>query len=208
MYRCLWWKINKKMKKQFLTKVMLLSFVLISAFSIINISYAQENKCGDNVCDEFERANPSACPKDCLSVQLDPSNTPNDTLPELKTAGTITYKTFNKYNYPILYPIVNKVSDVVEENLFLTIWIPFLLTLIFGELFLKKGRRVSAFFSPVSIYFIYLVMISFTLGSDGALAGFLLLMYMSVFLPINYIILALRFLLKYRKSIRKANKNK
>lgn len=190
------------MKKQFLTKLILLSFVLIFAFSIINISYAQENKCGDNVCDEFENANQNACPQDCLSVQLDQSHTPNDTLPELKTAGTITYKTFNKYNYPILYPIVNKVSDI---DPFAMVWIPFFLALILGELFLKRGRRVSAFFSPVLIYFIYLVMISFTLGSDGALGAFLLLIYLSVLLPINYIILVLRFLLKYRKSIKKTN---
>ncbi|MBM2817769.1 MAG: hypothetical protein HW401_359 [Parcubacteria group bacterium] len=26
-------------------------------------------KCGDNVCDLFEKANPNACPKDCLSAQ-------------------------------------------------------------------------------------------------------------------------------------------
>lgn len=184
------------MKKQFLA-ISIFLFIAISSFSMINISVAQQNKCGDNVCDEFERANQNACPADCLSVQLNQSRMPNNTLPELETIGMVTYKTFNKYNYPVLYPIV----DAVGENLFLTIWIPFLLTLIFGELFLKKGRRVSAFFSPVSIYFIYLVMISFTLGSDGALAAFLLLMFVSVFLPINYIILALRFLLKYRMKL-------
>lgn len=190
------------MKKQFLTKLILLSFVLIFAFSIINISYAQENKCGDNVCDAFEQANQNACPKDCLSAQLDQSHTLNDALPELKTIGTVTYKTFNKYNYPILYPIANKVSDM---DPLLVIFIPFFLALILGELFLKIGRRVSAFFAPVLIYFIYLVMIFSTLGSDGALGAFFLLLCASVLLLINYIILVLSFLLKYRKPIKKIN---
>jgi len=177
------------MKKQFLTISIFLFFIAISAFLTINTSYAQQNKCGDNICDAFEQANQNVCPQDCS----------DGTLPELETMGTVTYKTFNKYNYPILYSIANKIG----ENLFLTIWIPFILTLILGDLFLKKGRRKLAFFSPILIYFVYLVIISFTLGSDGALAAFLLLMYISVFLPINYITLVLRFLLKYKKSIKK-----
>lgn len=174
------------MKKQFLATLIFL-FIGISAFSMINTSIAQENKCGDNVCDEFESANPNVCPTDCTV--------------NLITTRITERKIFNDYNYPILYPIVNKILDKIEENLFLTIWIPFILALILGELLLKKDRRILAFFSPVLIYFIYLVMISFSLGSDGALAAFLLLMYMSIFLPINYITLVLRFLFKYRKSI-------
>ena len=31
-------------------------------------------RCGDNICDEFEKANPNACPTDCLSTQSNQSS--------------------------------------------------------------------------------------------------------------------------------------
>lgn len=63
--------------KKIITVFIVLVVIVIGAFFIFQKPTPLEPKppiekvgrCGDNICDEFEKANPNACPTDCLSAQ-------------------------------------------------------------------------------------------------------------------------------------------
>lgn len=163
------------MKKQFLTKSIFLSFVLIFAFSIINISHAQENKCGDNVCDEFEQANKNACPQDCPFEII--------TIRTEETSPNFFEKIFDD------------AIDYSREYFPFTFFVVLIFSLWIGFSIIKKKLSIFwSFFIPILIYGGLIVYTAW--GDDFGLAGFFAFITACIALFINYVILIVYLRLK------------
>lgn len=62
-------------------------------------------KCGDNICDEFEKANPNACPADCLSSQSSQSSqTSSKAQSSLSSSSSSKKSASSKSSYSSSYP--------------------------------------------------------------------------------------------------------
>lgn len=162
------------MKKPLLVTLMFL-FIIISAFLTINVSDAQQNKCEDNVCDEFESANPNVCPTDC-------------------PFEIITVKT--EETYPNFFEkISNGIIDYSREYFAFTFPVALIFSLWIGFSVIKNKKSIFwSFFIPIFIYGGLIVHTGW--GDDFGLAVFFAFIIACIALFINYCILIIYLLLK------------
>lgn len=154
-------------------------FTVLSSFLMTNASIAQENKCGDNVCDAFEQINQNSCPQDCPF--------------EIITIG------IKETSPNFLEKIYDNAVDYSRGLFPFTFFAALIFSLWAGFSIIKitKNNKLSIFLSFFIPIFIYGGLIVYTAwGDDFGLAAFFAFITACIALFINYVVLIIYLLLK------------